>query len=249
MKQITTMRTTFEIGGQPLKELHNRLEIFKNFSTEIRFWISEHGLKVVEMDPANVCLITFTVKAQEFLEFHPGSAKAFTVNANDLTRILKPGKDSKASLEISGDKLNIEIDGQNHGIHLIEDDKDEPTKIPQLDAQNTHEIKDLKGLKAYIKKNPGSSIVMSSSKEKLILNSEDDNGNTSSYDPKAKTLRESGEKKSKFSLEYLSKFFQKLNEKTTDKLLLDIGTDYPLTATISGTIKLTWILAPRVGDE
>ena len=64
------------------------IEIISELVTEVRIKVTEFGMSITAIDPANVALIGFRLPRNSFSQFETGN-EVLGVNLDDLKRILK----------------------------------------------------------------------------------------------------------------------------------------------------------------
>lgn len=226
------------------------IEIISELVTEVRLKVSEFGMSITAMDPANVAMVNFRLPKTSFSQFETGE-EVLGVDLDSLKRILKRcGPRSSLILGKNENVLEIEIQDRikrNFSLTLIEIET-EDKKMPSLEYSSLVELNSI-DLVASVE---DCAIVADACSfkiegEKFIIEAKGLNSARSEFsNEEAKIQAE--DCKSKYSVEYLQKFIKasKFSEKTT----LEFANDHPLRMDIKTEhMQLSFILAPRVETE
>jgi proliferating cell nuclear antigen len=226
------------------------IEIISELVTEVRIKINEFGMSIVAIDPANVAMVGFKIPKSAFSQFESGN-EVLGINLNDLKRILKrSGTKSQIVFEKQENVLNIEIYDRikrNFKLSLIEIEG-EDKEMPNLEFSSKIEINSLDFVDSItdciIVADACSFIVEN---EKFIIEAKGINSAKAEFSgDEAKINAENC--KSRYSLEYLSKFIK--GAKLSDKIFLNFANDHPLRMDFKTEhLELSFILAPRVETE
>jgi proliferating cell nuclear antigen len=85
------------------------IDLISELVMEVRIKISEFGLSIVAIDPANVSMVSLKVPKSAFSEFEAGN-EVLGVNLENLKKILKRcGKTGSLILEKNENNLEINI--------------------------------------------------------------------------------------------------------------------------------------------
>lgn len=250
MKGGFKMENLFKIDVNTLISVCKNL---KELTTEVRFNINNQGLKVLEIDPANVGMVEIEIKKYGFTELTENAEiKSYGLNIYDLFKILKDQKKEFVRVSSEEDKLIFSFsNGFKSELPLINIDS-EQKKMPSLDQNTTIEINSKK-FKEIVKNcsNVGDALII----EKTEIDTKENNVSFSSkglstteINFNSDDVKMSGENtKSRYSLEYLEKF---VKEPISDKVTLKMSNDYPITAEyVKGSLRVTFILAPRITND
>lgn len=234
------------------------IEIISELVTEVRMKISEQGLFIIAIDPANVSMVKFSIPKSSFSQFEADKEKDILgINLDSLKRILRRCSSSSSLIFEKKDNL-LKIQ--------IQDRIPRKFMLALLDVEDTDKESELEG---KIKRLEFSSMVELSSNDlidsiedcsvvsdacsfiiednRFIIEAKGFNSARSEFSGDEATIQAEN-CRSKYSLEYLSKFIKasKLNEKT----ILKFANDHPLRMDIkSHELELNFILAPRVESE
>lgn len=250
-------KTTVSIAD--VTNLRNSFEMVASLITEAEFDFSDEGLKLISMDPANVCMVVLEIKPSEFIEYSLGTKKSVGLNIINFIQVLKKcRKDETVKFIINDNIFEIQYIGKSvrkFKQPLIDIDSKEK-KMPTLNFKGnfvigSKEFKDLIDDSKY----SGESVSLELSKESLIAKSRADTGSSWSEEIKPSddfviSITDDTVEKvsSKFSTDYLEKIAK--IHKLGDKLVMFLSQDYPTQIVINADgIKLTSILAPRVENS
>ena len=240
------------------KYFKDSISIISDLVTEAKFKVSNNGLEMVAMDPANVAMVIFKMLSSCFTKYEVKEAEEIAINLNNLKQILRRAKsDDVLTLETTEDnKLKIQMKSnttRSFSIPTLEiDDKEQ--KVPELTFPMTVEMDS--GLLTESVEDVSvvaESVTFLGEKSQLSVKAEGDLSKAFiEIKPDEQTLirTDSDDKfKAKFSLEYLKKMIA--GNKLSDKVSLHFNTDYPMKIEykIVDRLALSFILAPRVDND
>jgi proliferating cell nuclear antigen len=226
------------------------IELISELVTEVRIKISESGLNIVAIDPANVAMVGFRFPKSSFSQFET-EADVLGVNLDSLKQILKRcSPRSSLILEKKEGMLHIQIHDRikrSFNLSLI-DIESEDKEMPNLEYSSLVEINS----PDFIDSVEDCSVVADACSfivkdGKFIIEAKGLNSARSEFSSDEVKI-EAENCKSRYSLEYLNKFIKgaKLFEKTT----LKFAEDHPLRMDLKTELmELSFILAPRVETE
>ncbi len=234
--------------------LSKAVELISELVTEVRIKISEFGMSISAMDPANVAMVGFKIPKSAFSQFESGT-EVLGVNLDSLKRILKRcGAGGSVILETKENLLNILIQDRikrNFSLALIEvesEDIDFDAKVANMDFSVLVEMNSVDLVDCV--EDCG---VVADSCSFIIENGkfvvEAKSLNSARAEFSGDEARITGENsKSRYSLEYLSKFVK--GAKICEKTILNFAEDHPLKMRFKTEhLELSFILAPRVETE
>lgn len=231
--------------------LSKAVDIISELVTEVRIKVNGEGMSITAIDPANVAMVGFNIKKNSFSQFET-DGEILGVNLESLKRILRRC-DSKSSLilEKRGENLlNITIQDvikRNFILSLI-DIESESREMPELDFNTKVEINSddlITSIEDCIVVSDACSFIINNGK--FIIESRGLDSATSEFSGE-KVKIEGEDFKSRYSLEYLSKFIK--GAKLCDKTILKSSNNHPLRLEFRNEqMELVFILAPRVEDE
>ncbi len=226
------------------------IDLISELVTEVRIKITDMGMSIVAMDPANVAMVGFWLPKTAFSEFETGD-EVLGINLDSFKRILKRcGPSSSLVLEKKENLLDIRIQDRIRRIftlNLIDIDR-EDKEMPELEFSSKVELSSIDFIAAIedcaIVADACSFIIRDNG---FIIEARGLNSSTSEFSgDEAKIDAENC--KSKYSLEYLQKFVK--GAKFVDKIFLKFAEDHPLRMDIKNEqMEISFILAPRVETE
>lgn len=226
------------------------IDLISGLVTDVRIKVSEIGLSIIAMDPANVAMVGFWLPKTAFSQFESGD-EVLGVNLEDLRKILKrAGSGSSLVLEKKDNLLEIQIQDRirrNFKLSLIEIDTDEKD-IPELEFSSKVELNSVDFIDSVedcaIVADACSFIIRDG---KFIIEASGLNSAMSEFSGDEANIQAEN-CKSKYSLEYLQKFVK--GAKLTEKTVLKFAEDHPLRIDFkTPEMELSFILAPRVETE
>lgn len=232
------------------KILSDAISIISELVTEVRIKMLEDGLSIVAVDPANISMILFKIPKESFSEYQP-SKMVLGVNLEDLKRILKRAANSSSIiLEQEENQLKISIFDKikrNFVLSLIDIDTEDKQE-PALSFTCEAEINSVDFSQAV----EDSLIVADSCSLEVLENTFVIEGkgklNSSRTEFSSENVTLSGSGRSKYSLEYLSKFAKA--KAISEKVSIRFANDYPLRIDFAGAkLGIGFVLAPRVETD
>ena len=226
------------------------IELISELVTEVRIKVSEFGLGITAIDPANVAMVGFKIPRSSFSNFE-SDKEILGVNLDSLKQILKRcSASSSLILEKKENFLNIQIQDRikrNFNLSLIEIES-EDKEMPTLEYSSKVEIDSVDFIASVedcaVVADACSFIVQDG---KFIIEAKGLNSARAEFSGDEARI-EAENCKSKYSIEYLSKFIKgaKLSNKTT----LRFAEDHPLRMDVrTDSLELSFLLAPRVETE
>lgn len=230
------------------------VEIISEIVTEVRIKISEEGLSISAIDPANVSMLGFKIPRTTFSQFETGD-EVLGVNLDNLKQILKRcGAGSVLVLEKKENFLAIQIQDRirrNFTLNLIDIEGEEidfDSKIEKMAFSSTVGIRSVDLIASIedcaVVSDACSFIV---EENKFIIEAKSLNSAMSEFS--ADEAKISGESsRAKYSLEYLQKFMK--GAKLCDETEIKFAEDHPLKILFTTPVmELGFVLAPRVETE
>lgn len=246
MELQTEQNLIFSLNSDILKGF---LKPLKELTNEITLNINQYGLKVFEIDSANVSLIEVELNKNQFDSFNFIENKSICLNVDSLYNTIKDLKKTLVYFYLNKDILTLKYNGFKTDLSLIERENnrtehnlnDYNCKI-QLDSKRFKEIitqfKKLKEDSLMIEfKNNELYFKGFKTKTELLLNNIDD----------YKVLNFIKDSYSKYSIEYLNKF---IKTDISQNVIINFSNDYPLKLEYNNNdFKIKFILAPRIIEE
>ncbi len=230
--------------------LSKAVELLSELVTEVKFKLSNSGMGVTAIDPANVAMISFFLSKEGFSQFEVEN-EILGVNLDDLKKILKrAGAKSSLILSREENKLCIEIQDRikrNFTLNLIEIDK-EDKEMPNLEFSAKVEMNSLDLIDAVedcaVVADACSFII---EEGKFIIEAKNLNSARAEFSGDEANIKAEN-CKSRYSLEYLQKFIK--GSKLCEKTILNFADDHPLKMELRiENMEISFILAPRVETE
>ncbi len=230
--------------------LSKAIDLISELVTEVRFKISEFGMSVTAIDPANIAMVGLKIPKSAFSQF-VSENETLGINLEDLKKILKRcGSGGSIVLEKKDNLLSIEIQDRikrNFTLNLIDIDGEEK-EMPSLNFSAKVEMKSIDLIDAI----EDCSVVADACSftiegGKFIIEAKNLNSSKAEFSGDEANI-EAEKCKVRYSLEYLQKFIKgaKLCEKTS----LNFAEDHPLKLDLKiDSMELSFILAPRVETE
>lgn len=223
-------------------------ELVKEFKIQV---LSE-GLRIMEIDPANVCLIDVVLNKEEMPVYNYEKKAVYCLNAEDFYKILKDNKKTDVNFYIDEERKKAVFgfsNGSKSELPLIDSDSD-IKPIPELDFKGKIEI-EAKKFKEIIKNlsNIGESVKIDfNSEENYLIFSAKEGENKTEIKLNSDEVLINGTAKSIYSLEYLSKM---IKEQIGEKVILCLNSDRPLMVRYEASkyFKINFLLAPRINEE
>ena len=224
------------------------IELISELVIEARIKISEFGLSIVAIDPANVSMVSLKVPKSAFKEF-VSENEELGVNLEDLKKVLRRAKtNSSLILEKNENSLVIKIEDKikrEFTLNLIEieaEDKEFPAhlefaahvEISSNDLSDSIEDCNVVSDACSFKIDEG----------KFIVEAKEMNSTKSEFS--TDEIKIEGENAhSRYSLEYLQKFMKA--GKSFEITALNFAEDHPLRIDFkSNILSLSFLLAPRI---
>jgi proliferating cell nuclear antigen len=226
------------------------IELISELVIEVRLKVSEAGMSITAMDPANVSMIGFRLPKSAFSGFET-DPEVLGINLDNLKRILKRASaGSSLIFEKKENTLNIQIQDRikrNFSLGLI-DIEAEDKEMPSLEFSSAVELNSIDLIASIedcaVVADACSFIIEDG---KFIIEAKGINSARSEFSgDEAKIKAENCN--ARYSLDYLSKFIK--GSKLAEKTLLNFANDHPLRMNIrTEHMELSFILAPRVETE
>jgi len=235
--------------------LGNALSAAECLIPEATLRATNEGLRILDMDPANVAMVNLNIPKDSFVNFELDEGKEeeiISVSLSNLRPILKrAGKDDIVSISLVGDsRMKLSFNNRKFEVPLIEIEDGKKQKEPELKPiySVTTKTKDFMQILSdasiigeslsFFKANDAEQLTVKTEGDKLTKFESSVPIETLDWDnTKDKIL-------SKFALEYLNKMV-KSSYGTTVKI--ELGNDYPLRLNFhNDSFNVRYILAPRV---
>jgi len=235
------------------KILSDIITIISELVTEVKLRITNEGVSLTAVDPANVAMAYFKLPSDLFSEFNLEQDQILGINLDNLKSVLKrckPG--SSLTLEKNQDenKLHLGIIDRikrDFSLSLI-DIASEDKEMPEWEFDSVIKI-DTTALTEAIEDCLVVSDACSFTAEpnKFIIQAAGlHSAKTEFSSDEAEIV--SGNSSSRYSLEYLSKFIK--GAKIASHAHLNFSKDHPLRINFpTGNVMLSFVLAPRIEQD
>ena len=218
--------------------------------------LTDDGVQMIAMDPANVAMISFNLLASSFVTYEKESTEKFTINLNSFKQVLRRIKGGDTlTLEDDENKLKVTLQSSSkRTFHLpLIDVEDREQKVPDLNfavnittpsAVLNDAIDDVDVV--------GESVSLSATENMFTVSSKGDVSQAKVDIPADNvttvSCTEEGAR-SKYSIEYLKKMIQ--GAKLADQVAVRFSKDYPLRLEylVQNKVELAFVLAPRVDND
>lgn len=238
------------------KYFKDSVAIVSEIVTEATLKIRTEGLEMIAMDPANVAMVIFKLKASSFVTYDLKEDTNLTLNLNNFKQVLRRIKGNDTlTLELDENKLKIVLQSTSkRTFHLpLIELEDSEQKVPDLSFDvivktQSQLLNDAIDDVDVV----GESVIFSANEKLFSVSSKGDLSKASVDMPADESTIISctaDSTKSKYSIEYLKKIIQ--GSKLSDKTVIKFSKDYPLKIeySVKDKVELSFILAPRVDND
>ena len=237
------------------KYLKDSISIISELVNETRIKVSNDGIELIAMDPANVAMVVFKLFPSAFTEYSVEKPVDVAVNLANLKQILRRANPTDMlTMELKENKLQIQMKSastRTFDLPII-DIEEKEQKVPELKFPISVQTSSM-----VLSEAVGDADTVAEAVSFLVepglfaLNAEGDM-NTAAIEIKADEttkIEAAGKTRSKYSVEYLKKMIEA--SKLADSVTIQFNKDYPLKLTYATVDKvvLTFILAPRVDND
>lgn len=228
-----------------------------SLADEVCVVVTSDGIRAKTVDPAHVAMIEVRADIQDVYEqkddrpYPIAEDVRVGVDLDKLTSLLKRAKDEpihvRMDLPNGGDKdeLTFDVPGMRRTMPALDTAGMTEPRIPELQLDATFSVA-AKDLLAAIKAASEISdhVVLTATSEGVRVSSEGDTDKVDMPLPVPVEFVVGKDKaKSMFPIDYLENFLKVVKG---ERLVVRLGTDYPLRADWEGTTKGTFLLAPRI---
>lgn len=231
--------------------------VLGDFITEASFTIDKQGMKLIAMDPANICMVNLLILPSAFAEYEVESKDEITMNLNYLQQAISRAKSGETvQLTLSENRLLLSITGKSvkkYYIPLLEKE-DKEKRVPELEFNikldmNANELKDYVDDVSIV----GDAMTIDSTAEKVMI-SAGETGSRVKIDlaKDSEAIIKLGVKepaRAIYSIDYMKKLAKSAT--IADTVSLQYSTDYPVQLEFKSLnkLKLQFILAPRIENR
>ncbi|MBI2043845.1 hypothetical protein HYT24_00585 [Candidatus Pacearchaeota archaeon] len=230
------------------------VEIISEIVSDVRIRVTEFGMSITAMDPANVSMLNFRIPKSSFSQFETGN-EVLGVNLDNFKQVLKrAGAGSSLIIEKKANMLNIQIQDRirrNFTLNLIDIEGEEidfDEKTSRMNFTATVEINSVDLMASVEDCAVVSDAATFSVKDgKFVIEAKSMNSAMSEFSSDEVKIQAT-DCKSKYSLEYMQKFMK--GAKLCEKTILQFSDDHPLKMDFKNPeMELSFVLAPRVENE
>jgi proliferating cell nuclear antigen len=234
--------------------LRDAIEAVSSLVDEVKFSLSEKGLELKAVDPANVAMVSLIVRAEAFDYFKvtPGEIGIDLVRLSDVLSMADKGENVQLELDEENHKLKIGVGSLSYTLSLLDPTaiKKEP-RIPELDLP-AHVTLPGGELRRAVKaaEKVSDHVILGVSDEGFYMEAKGDIDSLKLKIPSTELLgMKPGEARSLFSLDYLEDMSKAIGKAT--EVTLEMGIDYPLRVNfkLRQSIDISYLLAPRIEQE
>jgi proliferating cell nuclear antigen len=234
--------------------LRDAIESVSSLVDEVKFSISEKGLELKAVDPANVAMVSLKigVDAFEFFKADNGEIGVDLVRLSDVLSMADKGETVQLELDEESHKLKIGVGSLSYTLSLIDPTaiRKEP-RIPELDLP-AHVTLPGGELRRAVKaaEKVSDHVILGVSDEGFYLEAKGDIDSLRLKIPSTELLgMKPGEARSLFSLDYLEDMSKSIGK--AGEVTLEMGIDYPLRVNfrLGPSVDINYLLAPRIEQE
>ncbi|MDD3041377.1 MAG: DNA polymerase sliding clamp [Methanosarcinaceae archaeon] len=222
---------------------------------EVRFKISQEGISVKAVDPANVAMGIFELRAEAFDEYNADECEiGIDLNKiSDLLGLADKTDTVKMELDENSQKLLIDVGGLSYTLSLLDPStiRAEP-RVPQLELPVKVVLNGL-DLRRAVKASEKISdhMLMGVSDDTFYMEAKGDTDKVRLEMGRDQLIDlKSGDACSLFSLDYLSEIVKPANK--ANEVTLSLGRDFPILIDFeiaNGAGKVSYLLAPRIESD
>ncbi len=236
--------------------LKKSISIISEFITDASFSINKEGIKLVAMDPANICMVVMNMLPSAFTEYKADKDE-ITLNLDYLQQALKRAKGTDTlALSLESNRLKLTLTGKSTKQFLIPllEKEEKERNVPELEFCANIDM-DAVEFKDYVDDSSivGDAMTFAADAKKISFDAGDtgsrvhiDLAKDSSAIVK---LDVSESSKSIYSVEYLKKMAAASGLANT--VTVSFSSDYPLKLAFKSVDKMEmdFILAPRIENK
>ncbi len=234
--------------------LRDAIEAVSSLVDEVKFSLSESGIELKAVDPANVAMVSLKIGAEAFDYFKatPGEIGVDLVRLSDVLSMADKGETVQLELDEESHKLKIGVGSLSYTLSLIDPTaiRKEP-RIPELDLP-AHVTLPGGELRRAVKaaEKVSDHVILGVSDEGFYMEAKGDIDSLKLKIPSTELLgMKPGEARSLFSLDYLEDMSKSIGK--AGEVTLELGIDYPLRVhfRVGQSVEINYLLAPRIEQE
>jgi proliferating cell nuclear antigen len=228
------------------------ISIISELVLEVRIKVTQSGMNIIAIDPANVAMTVFTLPSSSFSEIDVEGEEVLGVSLDNLKAVLrriKPGSSLVITKQDNELKLTIHDKIKKEFTLALIEVEGEEKEVPSLEFSAKIEM----NARDFAEAIEDSCVVADrcsfiSSADSFTMHAKGSLHSFKSEFSSDELSIQSEDAHSRYSLEYLQKMIKAT--KITEKMTINFGTDYPLRLDFETPfIQLRFILAPRVETD
>jgi len=247
----------FTLRVNDTKILNSTIGIVSEFISDATFHVTNEGLKLVSMDPANISMVILNILPSSFIEYNVTEPSKITINLDSLKQALKRVRSGETLvLSHSNNRLNVTILGNSKrkfSIPLLDDEEME-RKIPSLDFNVSIEMNAIE-FRNFIEDSSivGDAVTFRANEDTFNLLSGDTGRKVDIDMNKTSEILNNFQVRENSSSIYSIDYLKKMTKSSTfsDDVKLNFSSDYPLKLDFRAInqCQLSFILAPRIENK
>jgi len=242
--------------------LRDSLDVISNFINEGTFTITNNGLSMSAIDPANIAMVLFDLLSSAFNEYKAVGSIKITINIPYFVSILKraqAGDSVELELSDAGNSLKIKMIGDSVRTFTLPLINARDKKVEAPDKINDGFKTKVELEAGVLREGTKDSLMVS---DNVLLKCDEKSFNMISIGDSSQVNLEltkgssslisldcKKSVKAKYSLEYLDKMMKA--GKLAQSIIMQFADDYPLRVDYKSIdkLRLSFILAPRIDTE
>lgn len=231
--------------------------IHELITEDVTFKLTREGLQLTAMDPANVSMIVFKMLSPAFESYALDQEQTIGIDLDRLYQVLRQASAADAlTIRVDDGQLKLFFKGtstRRFSLPLLETPA-EGKKVPNLTFE-AHAVFDSSVLAEGIANSEiiSDSIVITADGKNLTLTAAGDLGQfeqtIAAGEPAIKELHAPQPTRARYAVDYLKKMIKAGKLSPTVKLQFKTNFPLQLDYTITDTLQLSFILAPRIETE
>lgn len=231
--------------------LRNAIESVSSLVDEVKISISDHGMELKAVDPANVAMVSLSIKDAAFEYFKADVCEIGIdlVRLSDVLSMADKGENVQLELEEESHKLKIGVGSLSYTLSLIDPSaiRKEP-RIPEMDLPTSATLEGA-ALRRAIKaaEKVSDHVILGIDDTTFYMEAKGDIDSLKLKIPSTELLgMKPGEARSLFSLDYLVDMARSAGK--AGEVKLEMGIDYPMKMRfcVGKFADVIYLLAPRI---
>lgn len=231
--------------------LRDAIESVSSLVDEVKIAISDHGLELKAVDPANVAMVSLKIGNEAFEYFKADACEIGIdlVRLSDVLSMADKGENVQLELEEERHKLKIGVGALSYTLSLIDPTaiRKEP-RIPEIDLPTSVTLTG-SALRRAIKaaEKVSDHVILGIDDTIFFMEARGDIDSLRLQIPASELLAlRSGESRSLFSLDYLVDMVRAAGK--ASEVTMEMGLDYPMRMMFrtSKDVSVVYLIAPRI---